>query len=93
MIEVVKLENKQIIIGEKEYRLTITKKRLQYTGIIGYRAFLSDVNSQYTHTKSFDNANQLNKGLRAWIIQADILNDPESRVFEELQRWDGVINI
>ena len=89
----VMLENKHISIGENKYRLTIEKKRLPYTDVIGYVAYLSDIDSQYTNQRSFDTVQRLEKGLKAWIIESDMLNNPESAVFQQLKDWDGVINI
>lgn len=88
-----KLENKHIEIGSNNYRLTIKKKKSIYTHHFGYKAFLSDMNSQYTNSAFFLDIGDLEKGLRAWIIKADMLNNPESAIFQQLEEWDGVINI
>ncbi len=93
MSEQVKLENKHIAVGSNNYRLTIAKKKSRYTHHFGYKAFLSDVNSQYTNSAFFLDVDDLEKGLRAWIIKADMLNDPETAVFKQLAEWDGVIDI
>lgn len=91
--ERVMLENKQIVIGDKEYRLTIEKERLPYTSEIGFKAYLSDVNSQYTNEKYFKSTSHLEKDLKNWIIQSDLLNNPETRFFNTLKDWDGVVHI
>ena len=85
------IENKHIQIGDNSYRLTIEKKRLPYSGAIGYVAYLSDVNSQYTNQRAFNTVQELMNGLNAWIISSDILNSPESSFFQQLKDWDGVI--
>lgn len=85
------LENKHIIIGENQYRLTIEKKRLPYKSVIGYVAYLSDVDSPYSNQRTFETIRQLEAGLNAWIIESDLLNDPEKAVIQQLHDWDGVI--
>lgn len=89
------IENKHIRVGEKEYRLHVTRVDIDYTTSIGksvgYIAYLLDVNSEFHMNSKFNSIEKLEKGLRAWIIKADMLNDPEGRVFEEIRRWDGVI--
>lgn len=88
------LKNKQIMIGNRQYRLTIKKEiRYAYGERSVYVSYLSDVDSQFTVNKVFKNVDELEKRLISWIIQADALNDPENRVFEKLERWDGVINV
>lgn len=87
------IENKHIQIGDNSYRLTIEKKRLPYSGTIGYVAYLSDVDSQFTTNKIFKSLEELERELRVWIMQSDILNDPEARIFKQLEKWDGVINV
>ena len=88
------LENKQITIGNRQYRLTIKKEmRYVYGTRNVYVCYLSDVDSQFTVNKVFKDVEELEKGLRVWIMQSDILNDPEARIFKQLEKWDGVINI
>lgn len=91
MSETKLLENKHIIVGKRNYRLTIKKKDMFYGDVIGYKAYLSDVDSKYTNDKTFTTINALELGLKAWIMESDMLNNPETRVFEELKQWDGVI--
>lgn len=87
------LENKHIVIGENQYRLTIEKKRLPYTGVIGYVGYLSDIDSQYTNQRAFDTVQHLEAGLRTWIKESNLLNNPERSVIQQLQDWDGVIEV
>lgn len=94
MSENTKLENKCIVVGEKEYRLTIKREYREVFGLrMVYVAYLSDVESQFASSFVFTDINQLEKGLRPWIIKSDMLNNPESRVFESLKEWDGVIEV
>jgi len=86
------LENKQITIGNRQYRLTIKKEiRYAYGTRNVYVCYLSDVDSQFSISRVFGNLKQLERGLELWIVEADIFNDPESRVFKKIEQWDGVI--
>ena len=93
MSEKMMLENKLIVVNENKYRLTIKRKLARTGRFYFYKAYLSDINSQFTISRIFNNSTQLEKGLKSWIIEADIFNDPEARIFKELESWDGVINI
>ena len=87
------LENKRIVVGEEEYRLTIKRKLARTGRFYFYKAYLSDINSQFTTEKTFHNLTELKDDLRNWIIRANHMNDPEERLFEDLRRWDGVIEV
>ena len=88
------LENKQITIGDRRYRLTIKKEiRYAYGTRNVYVCYLSDVDSQFTTNKIFKSLEELERDLRVWIVQSNMLNNPESRIFEKLKRWDGVIEL
>ena len=94
MSEKTMLENKQITIGNRQYRLTIKKEvRYAYGERFMYVGYLSDVESQFTVNKVFKDVEELEKGLRVWIMQSDILNDPEARIFKRLEKWDGVVHL
>ena len=82
------LENKQIIIGDNEYRLTIEKD-----GFNHYYAYLSDFNSPYTEEAEFYGIYQLKKKLKGWIIGAHLNNNQEKKLFEKLNEWDGVLEV
>ena len=85
------LENKHIEVGSNNYRLTINKEVSRGGRFCFYKAYLSDVNSQFTASMIFKNIRELEAELKAWIVEADMLNNPETRVFEQIRRWDGVI--
>ena len=86
------LENKRVLIDDREYRLTIKKEiRYAYGTRNVYVCYLSDVDSQFSISRVFGNLKQLERGLELWIVEADIFNDPESRVFKKIEQWDGVI--
>lgn len=86
------LENKQIIVGDNEYRLTIFKGlNISNSHPTVYKAHLSDVNSQFTASRKFSNLQELEVGLQEWIARSDSLNNPEVRVFEHIRQWDGVV--
>lgn len=91
MSKVTMIENKQIIVGDNEYRLTIKRERLPYGNNIGFKAYLSDINSQFTASRNFSNLQELEVGLQEWIARSDTLNNPEARVFEHIRQWDGVV--
>ena len=82
------LENKSIVVNENEYRLSIIKSANET-----YKVFLSDCHSQFSTERTFYDIKELKKYLRNWIIQSHFINDPEARIFKELESWDGVINI
>lgn len=93
MSEKIMIENKRIQVGDNQYRLSIEKTKLPFTVDLGYVVYLSDVNSQFSTEGKFFSAKQINDNLNEWLIQADLLNDPETRIFQQLEEWDGVVRI
>jgi len=88
MSEEIMLENKQVLIGESEYRLSIIKTLKE-----SYEAHLSDVNSQFSVERTFNSLLEIENKLMSWMKGMNSYNNPEVRVFEELRRWDGVIEV
>jgi len=81
------IENKHIQVGDNSYRLTIIKY------IDDYTAYLSDVNSQFSVSRRLTKDNLNPSDLNDWILSSDKLNDPESSFFQQLNDWDGVIDV
>ncbi|MEI3596882.1 MULTISPECIES: hypothetical protein [unclassified Oceanobacillus] len=86
MSEQIMLENKRILIGGNEYRLSIIKNIEQC-----YEAHLSDVNSQFTAKIRFYALKEVENKLMDWLRAMNAQNDPELRVFDTIKKWDGVV--
>lgn len=86
MSEQIMLENKRILIGGNEYRLSIIKNIEQC-----YEAHLSDVNSHFTAEGRFYALKEVESELMDWLRAMNAQNDPELRVFDTIKKWDGVV--
>lgn len=86
MSEKMMIENKRILISGNEYRLSILK-----TFEKSYEAHLSDVNSQFTAETKFSSLKEIERLLISWLRDVNALNDPESRVFDTIKKWNGVV--
>jgi len=85
IIEETMIENKHITVGSNSYKLTIIKRREVYT------AYLSDLNSQFSTRRIFNKSELRPSVLEGWIEESDHMNNPETRFFESLKQWDGVV--
>lgn len=86
------LENKQVILGDRIYRLTIEKERQAYAKEPHYIAYLSDINSQFASDKLFYDIESIKGGLMEWLTEAHSNNvGEETKLFDQLRRWNGVV--
>lgn len=86
----VMIENKQVIVNGKLYRLTIEK--LNHSSyLFKYKAYLSSEDTNFTDEGVFMSPEGIRDSLREWIVRADKRNNPEKIIFDELDSWDGVI--
>ena len=88
----VMLEDKQVIVNGRLYRLTIEKLDQSSERIIKYKAYLSSEVTNFTDEGGFMSPEGIRDNLREWSVRADKRNNPEKMVFDALESWDGVID-
>src|SRR5699024_11683026 len=67
----VMLEDKQVIVNGRLYRLTIEKLDQSSERIIKYKAYLSSEVTNFTDEGGFMSPEGIRDNLREWIVRAD----------------------